>query len=157
MEGGADVGVGVEGIKPGHKPGEDAVPGEGGGAEVLAVGKEDVDGHGDGVGADHKAHHFPKCRHLEEEGVDQHPDQKHEPEEIRNNEPLTEGDMVIQGDVNGGIDVAHTHPLHKGEEKPENRPKQQQLHMGKFRGVAVLEAEFPVIHRAHRLLPFYAA
>ena len=145
MDRGADVGIGVKGVEPGHKPGQHIVPGEVLRPQLLAGGEEKVEDHGDRIGQDDKPHHLPEAVHLAEEGVGLHPDQEDEPEQIGQDEPLTEGDQIVQEYMDRRIDVGDAHPLHKGKEQAEERPEEEQLDMGILRRVQVPKPEPPVI------------
>ena len=127
VEGGADIRVGVEGIEPGGETGQDVVPGEDRGPQILAVGEDQVDEHRHPVGEDEEPHHPPEGRDIPEVGVGHRPAEIEEPEEVRHHGPLPEGDEVIQGAVGGEIlGVRRPQPFQRHEDQLKDGPEEQE-------------------------------
>ena len=145
MDGGADVGVCIKAVKPGHEAGQNIVPFKAFGAQLLAVGKDEIDQQRRCVCNDDEFHHPGETLRVIEEGVDQHPSEKHEPEQIGEQKQFTEGDQVVQGAVHAVIGHGLIKALHKQKQQPIDRPVQQQLHMPELRRIQVGETELSVI------------
>ena len=123
MEGRAHIGVGVKGVKPGHKPRQKVVPLEGGRPELLLTGVNQVDDAGQGIGQDDKPHKFPKAFRVEQQQVQMHPNEKDEPVQIGEQKKLTERHQIIQGRINGMV-VQVEQALQGEEHQAVNGPEE---------------------------------
>ena len=103
METGTDIGIGVEGVKPGHKPGQQIMTGEFFRPQLLAGGEQGKDQKAGAVGENSEFHHFDAGLRFPQGGVDIGTDEEYEPEQVGDHEQLLEGDQVVHRVVHGVI------------------------------------------------------
>ena len=80
MQGGTNIGVGIELVEIIQKPGKWIVPFKGEWAQLLTSWKQQVNHHSNGVGNDNEPHQLPKCLYIIEKRIEVHPNEVYEPE-----------------------------------------------------------------------------
>ena len=142
------------GVSAAQKPGKDIVLRKGCRPKMLAGGEQNEDQQGQSIGDDNEVHHLPKGGHIKKESIDQRTNEKDEPKQIGDQRPLAEGDEIIQGTVDGVIDLSGAEPLQQKKDQTKERPVKQQLGVAVLRGIQPLQAggSFPCAGRS--ALPF---
>ena len=146
MQGRAHPGAGVHGVDKGHEPGEDIVPGEGLGPQVLAVGQENVDGHGDGLGNDNVGLHTFEASHIIEQEVHHGHNNQHIPGHIEDQKELIERNEIVKPAVDGVAPLRRDKVFRQEVQQKIAYPPQEQQQMGVFRGADIAQPELPVIN-----------
>ena len=103
------------------------------------------------IGDDDEPHHPPEGGHILKKGIRQRADQIDEPEKIRDQRPFAERDRIVQSAVHHMIGRMGAEALQRQKRQPENRPKEQQLDVRKFRRVELTQAKLPVVRLYDRL------
>ena len=146
MDGRADIGVGVEGVKiPDHLR-EQVVARKSRRTKLLAGGENQINHNRDRVCKDDEVHKPLERADVVQHRIQQHPDDAQKPRQIRNQKQLAEWDHVVQRTVHRIVAHRAVKFLDEIEEKSVNRPEQQQLEMAKRFVVQLGQPELPVIH-----------
>ena len=127
MQGRADTGVGVDAVEKSDGPGKEIVPGELGRAQVLAVWKEYIDRHGDGLGDDDKDLQPLKTVYIVKQKISQRDDDQKIPKNIGDQKDLAKRDQIIDGTMNDIATFCRDQILGKNEENKVDYPAKQQF------------------------------
>ena len=105
MDAGEHVGVGVQGIGVLQQPGGDVVVLHYRRAQVLAVGHQGTEHRGSGEGNHNGPHIPPEALAVLDDQVQADGHQQEGPGVIGENEPLAEGNIVVDGRLGGPVVV----------------------------------------------------
>ena len=133
--------------------GEEIVPGEFRGPQVLDAGVDDVNRHGHHLGDDDVFLQIFEVLNVIQEKIPQGDDNQHIPEAIGDKEELVERDQIVQSAVHHMAGIVGDEILRQKIEEKIHQPSGQQLEVGKFRVVQLGKAELPVINNRlfHRI------
>ena len=153
MQRGADSGGGVHLVDKGRQVGEEIVPGEFRGPQVLDAGVDDVNRHGHHLGDDDVFLQIFEVLNVIQEKIPQGDDDQHIPEAIGDEEELVEGNQIVQSAVHHMAGVVGDEVLRQKIEEKIHQPSGQQLEVGKLRVDQLGKAELPVINNRlfHRI------
>ena len=154
MDGGADVGIGIELIEASNESCQQVIPGKGRRAQVLTGGPDQVHKEGGTVCKDDEMHHPPEGFRVVEKRVDVHAHQEHEPEQVGDQKPLVEGDPIIQGAVHHMVACHRAKALHIQKQQAVHRPIEQQLQVTVGFVVYLAQTESAVINSRRQDLHF---
>ena len=125
VQGGTYVGVGINGVELAYHPGEYVIVFKYLGAQILAVGIEDVNGHGHHLRYDNKGHKLLKAAGVVECKVEKRSCNQKIPEGVGNNEILTEGNQIVKRAVDYVTNVVRDKSLGDKVEGKVTHPAKQ--------------------------------
>lgn len=149
MQGGTHVGAGVKGIKEGHALSQEIISGEFHRPQVLPVGEDDVNGHGNHLRNDDEDLEFFEAVHIVQREVTQGNHDQRVPEHIGDDKSLAEGNHIIQPAMDYMAALCGDQIFREEVEREIPNPAQQKLEVGKLRVIYFGQAKFSVIN--HRL------
>ena len=123
MDGGKDVGIGIDMVEGGYQGGREVVTGKDLGTEILAVGDQEPDQDAGKESDRQEGHITAKTGRVLEQQVQSDRYQQGIPCAVKQDEPLTEGNAAIQRELGGPV-VVHGEVLNQYESQEVERQPQ---------------------------------